>query len=81
MNHVSDAILADIARVGARHAAVGVECNFTEDLQRRLVAGEIMLSEAAEEVRKQASWYTSAGWSLARLAGRLRAHANRQERK
>jgi hypothetical protein len=43
-------------------------------------SGEITLSEAAEKVRKEAGWYSSAGGSLARLAGRLRAHANRQLR-
>lgn len=75
---VSFRILADIENVGARHAVVGVECNFTGPLVDEIRRGEKSLAQAADEVLRQASWYASAGGSLSRLGGRLRAHANRQ---
>lgn len=73
-------IIRDIEKVGARFAGVGVECNFTEPLVRDLKEGEITLSEAAERIRGQASQYGRAGGALARLCGRVRATANREQK-
>jgi hypothetical protein len=72
-------IIADIARVGARHAAVGVECNFTENLTRRLALG-MSLREAADEILRYASCLGSAARSMAWLGGRIKAAANRLEK-